>query len=124
MNQPYNDMYKYVSRKTFFASLIMVCAFSLLCTLSVLFYSQSKPYDRSEIPYPPEYVYASAPVSAYMLISSNGYIAVCDYADLSLIEVLDICVSDLSDDTQRALESGVYVASLSELISTVKAYTS
>ncbi|MBE6605484.1 MAG: hypothetical protein E7635_00380 [Ruminococcaceae bacterium] len=123
MNQPYNDMYKYVSRKTFFASLIMVCAFSLLCTLSVLFYSKSKLYNDSDKTYSPEYVYASAPVSAYILTNSNGYIAVCDYSDLSLIEVLDICVSDLSNDTQQSLESGVYVASLSELISTVKEYT-
>ncbi len=123
MNESYNDMYKYVSRKTFFASLLMVCAFCLLCTLTVLF-SENKPVEADTNSLPGEYVYASAKINAYMLRNSDGRVAVCDYYDGSIIEVLDLYVNTLPEEDRSALENGIYITSIAELVSTLKAYTS
>ncbi|MBQ7821655.1 MAG: hypothetical protein IJ391_05175 [Clostridia bacterium] len=119
MNESCNDIYKYVSRKTFFASLLMVCAFCLLCMLTAL--SGGKEHSAAN---DSEYVYASAPMSIYILRNIDGRVAVCDFADGTPIEMLDVYVSTLPESEQAALDNGICVTSISELIATVEAYTS
>lgn len=120
MNESYNDIYKYVSRKTFFVSLIMICAFFLLCTLTIISVS-NKPSDNSPAN---EYIPVSASVSLYILRNVNGRVAVCDYYDGYELEILDIYVNTLPKEEQAELENGVFITSISQLVSTLEAYTS
>lgn len=124
MNESYNDIYKYVSRKTFFASLLMMCAFCLLCMFTALSASGGSKATAVSHINQDEYVAASASPSMYILRSVDGCVAVCDFTDGVPIEILDVDIYSLPEDEQLALEGGICVTSISELVATIESYTS
>ena len=124
MNESYNDIYKYVSRKTFFASLLMMCAFCLLCMFTAIFSNSTSTAPASSHINQDEYIAASVSPSMYILRSVNGCVAVCDFTDGVPIEILDVDIHSLPEDEQLALESGICVTSISELVATIESYTS
>ncbi len=114
-----NDIYKYVSRKTFFASLLMVCAFSFLCMLTALNATKGRAF-LSHSEYVPAVTEAA---NAFILRSVDGRLAVCSRADGSFIEALDIELRHMTDEELALLDNGIYVGSISELIAAIENYS-
>ena len=117
MNDFYNN--KYVSKKTFIATIIMVCAFCFLCMLTFIY-----ALDKTAVSVSDTYIPASADISIYVIRNVNGKVCVCDYNDGSVINELDVYVSTLPRSEQEQLENGIYLYSVAELVSAVEAYTS
>ena len=118
MNESYNTN-KFVSKKTFIASIIMLCAFFVLCMLTFVY-----AINKTDIKSTGSYIPASAEISIYVIRNIDGKVCVCDYSDGSVIQKLDVYVSTLPVAEQEALENGVYLYSLAELVSAIEAYTS
>ena len=110
---------KYVSRKTFIATIIMVCAFCVLCMLTLIL-----AFDKTTLSVNDTYIPASSDISIYLIRNVNGKVCVCDYNNGSLIKELDVYVSTLPKAEQEALENGIYLYSVAELVSAIEAYTS
>lgn len=120
MHEPKNlsdEIYKYVSRKTFFFSLFAVCAFCVLCMLTAIMASNDADTQ-------PLYIEASASPTTFLIKNVDGRVAICDAYDGIPYELLDVSVSALPEAEKLALDIGVYVNSVSELLTLIEAYTS
>lgn len=116
------NIYKYVSRKTFFASLIMMSAFCLLCMLTIVF-SLDAPRVSEYIEAPRSLAVSATPTS-FILRSVDGKLAVCDSIDATVLELLDIDLYALPPNEREALEVGICIDSVSELIAVICSYMS
>lgn len=116
------NIYKYVSRKTFFASLVMMSAFCLLCMLTIVF-SLDSPRSHEQVDMTRTLAVSAAPTS-FILRKVDGKLAVCDSIDATVLELLDIDLYALPQTERDALEIGICIDSVSELIAVICSYMS
>ena len=117
-----NDFGKtpYVSRRMFFISMLMLLSVCVLMFASLLLFNAGDGQNEaSEYAVINDSAYVAADAYGVMFILRNidGRVAVLNSLETSILEILDVNVSELDENVRNELEGGLCVSSVSELIS-------